>query len=589
MIDPTLQAHRERLAKVADHWNREMDVYRKDRQETIVNYVGSMPWAKQMGIAATKRIIGNLIQQQGQAHAIVLAYNDPRYFVVPQMPDVEHIALRLDEWLARYVPLIGVGEIGRQIALDSYFGYGIVKVGIGFLPPGARNATGQVAGPMCWRVSQDNFGFDGSATCWGDVSYTYDLTCVPLDDARNFEPFLAYNADEARKLEEFRDGNEATTARIKNQAAMQTPQAMTRLVTFHFPHNNTEAIWPANDYQFSKVAGKPLLVRPYTGHHTGPTGVLSHLDIPDNLLPVACCESTKQLHYLFNELATITSNQAVEARKNPTYEVGSQRDIERWESTPDRRPLPVSNVQRTGMLEIPGPSPEQTAYMAAMQAMFKEFSAINMDDVLGLAPTAGTARQSELIRQSTTIRAGEARRKMNRVMEGVARKLCHLALNDQQMEMPMRRPIPRTNLSADVSWLPPSKMPRRGSVDDYKVTIIDGSMEYRSAADRLSGLKEASAEIMQAAIAVAQGVPLDLERFIETQAKYRDLPELRDWYVGALPAYADAKAAAGGSGGMRLNADKPNGDYTRTNVSERTNAGGLMQALTQVPQQPAAA
>jgi hypothetical protein len=567
-----------------------MDVYRKDRQETLINYAGSRAWGNKMGVKADKRILGNLIQQQGQAHAIVLAYNDPRYFVLPNVPDVDHIAVRLDEWLARYVPMIGLGDIGRGIALDSYFGFGILKVGQGILPAAARIATGQTGGPMCWRVSQDNFGFDGDARNWSDVGYQWDMTLVPLDDAKSFEPFLAYNPDDTLKLAEFVETNESTTSRIQNVIHGHSAQAMTRLVTFYFPGTNLEAIWPANDYQFGKVVGKPLLVRPYTGHHTGPFGVLSHLDIPDNLLPIAQCESTKGLHYLYNELVDITSNQALEARANPTYEVGAERDIERWENAKDRKPIPVSNTQRHGLLTVPGPDPSQTAYMAATHAMFKEFSSINMDDVLGLAPTAGTARQSELIRQSTTIRAGEARRKMNRIMEMAARKLCHLALNDPQMEMAARRQIPRTNLSVDVSWLNPSKMPRNGSVEDYKLTIIDGSMEYRSAMDRLASLKEASAEIMAAAQAVAMGVPLDLERFIETQAKYRDLPELREWYVGALPQYAESRAAAGGSIGP-ARTDKPNGDYTRTSVSERTNQGGLMQALTQVPTagQPAAA
>jgi hypothetical protein len=576
MIDPTFAAHRARLAQDMDFWRREHEVYRKQRREGIVNYVGSTDLAKVLGIKKNKPMLGNLYQLAGIAHAVTLAYNTPRYLCVPTKPSVEAIAIRGKEWLNQYSPLIGLGAVARGCATDSYFGYGIIRVGIGQLPAGVRRMTGQQLGPMCRRVSQDHFIWDGNATEWPDVTWMADEFLAPLDQAKNFPLF---NPEVRANLAEYtrQTSQQGSDGRVhQTQASGMRAVGVTQLVRVYFPQSEVEAIWPANDGAFKAVNGEPLWVGKYEGHHSGPYAILSHLDIPDNLIPVPLSESTKGLHFLFNELATITSEQAKKARYNPTYEQGGQRDIELWEKTPDRKPIPVSNVQRLGSLQIPGPDQSQTAYMNAVYQMFNEFSG-NPRDTLGLGATAPTARQSELIRSATTVRGGEARRRMNEVMELVGRKLLHLALNDETHRFPMRMQLPRTKLSMDISWLTPNEMPRTKDVDDFTVKVIPESMEFRTAQQRLAALKEATAEIVAIAQAVAQGAPIDLEAVVETQAEYRDLPELREWWAGVLPEYQQAKAAGQGMSFP----DSNKGVYERHNISQRTGEGAITQSLTQ--------
>jgi hypothetical protein len=72
--------------------------------------------------------------------------------------------------------------------------------------------------------------------------------------------------------------------------------------------------------------------------------------------------------------------------------------------------------------------------MLATAQLFKEYAG-NLDDTLGLGQTGATATQSAMIRQRTSARQAEARRRMDRIMELIARKLCHLALNDPTMRM----------------------------------------------------------------------------------------------------------------------------------------------------------
>lgn len=588
MIDPLNADHRARLSKSMDFWNREMDLYRKARRETILNYVGIQQLATSFGIdvnTGDKRILGNLIQLSGLAHTIQLAYNDPRYLVVANQPAGEAVSMRLETWLDRYAPMIGLGDVARAIALDSFFGFGIVKVDVGFLPPGVQKLTGQQTGPMCWRVSQDCFGYDGNATNWDEVSFVWDTVMVPLDEARDYEPFLDFNPEDTVNLTEFRGDQQNDHSELHNRGdRSNSAQAMVRLVHVYLPHSGQIVVWACNSSTFSEVSGMPLMVRQWNGHHTGPYAVLTHLDIPDNLLPVSQAESTKGLHFLFNELADRTAHQAVEAKVNPVYEMGAQQDIQRWENAQDRESIPVSNIARLGIMEKPGPTQSQTAYMGTVLQMFKMF-ANNVDDTLGLGATAPTARQSELIRSATNARTGEGRRRMNRVMELVGRKLSHLLLNDQTMSFPMRRPVPRSGLTMDVSWLPPQQLPRNPDADDYLISVVPESMDFRSPYDRLESLKQASAEIIQAAQAAMSGIPLDMAKFVEIQAKYRDLPELLDLWLGLVPEHAEAKAAA--QNGPRIRPEGT-GEYTRTSVSQQSDQGAMMQNMTQFSDSPGA-
>lgn len=581
MIDPSMPAHRSRLAKSLDHWWGEMDRYRKERRETILNYAADPGASQGLGVDESqgkKRVWGNLIQMSALAHTIPLAYNNPGYKAIPISPEADAVAPRLQEFLNRWVSIIELGNTARMVAMDSYVGWGIIRTNVAKLPPRAAYAIGQVVGPYAKRISQDHFLLDGSATDWADVGYMGDLTDVPLDEALEFGPFLEFNPEGTANLEEFARQAVNDDSRIHTGAVREnTAQAMTRLVEVYFPAAGVTAIWPANDNRFGSVSDPPLLIRPFEGHHSGVYDVLSHLDVPDNLVPIAQSSSTKQLHFLFNELAEVTANQALEAKVNPVFEIGSERDMERLENADDRKPVGVSNIQKIGIHEKPGPTQGQTAYMLGTLSMFKEFSG-NLDDTLGLSPTAPTATQSQLIRQATGIRAADARRRMDAMMSLVGRKLAHLALVDHELTLPARQRLGGTELDLDMSFVSHADIPRPANADAFLIDVVAQSMEFRAPEARLAQLNEAVQVIFQAMTMVAQGAPLDMSKFVEMQADYRNLPELRDLFSQLLPEH-EANRAAARDGNFDPN--KPRGLYTRVNQSESTNSGDLTEQLTQ--------
>jgi len=566
---------RGRLCNSLSYWAKEHDVFRLSRKQLIAHHAGSPNFAKLLGLnVKDKEMTGNLIQLGAQAHALQLAFGMPQYKFVAQGPELDDIATRLEHSINRYFHLLDATRLTRAWALDSYFGWAIACVEDGLLPPGVRAATGMGYGPDVKRISQDDFFFDGHSTDIRDMGWLAHTFLTPLHLAQNFE---GYDPIVRAKLSEWSYTNQDRNARAQaGVLGSKTAIPMTRLVSVYLPLYGCRAIWPANDAEFSGVRGMPLAVEDWRGHYTGPYEIASMLDIPDNLFPVALSESTKRLHILFNALADITSNQALEAKYNPVFEVGSERDAQRLMNAKDRVFTPVSNIAKIGQWQVPGPDASQTQYMGATLQMFKEFSG-NLDDTLGLGATAPTASQSQLIRQSTSVRSADRRQRFNRFLAMIATKLGHLFLHNQDLYVPARRVIPGTTFSVDTSWLPAAELPRPQNIDEFLINVVPYSAEYRDPATRIAQLNEATGQIFQAMQLAAQGVPVDLEAFVELQADYRDLPELRGIYSGLLPEYTERK------GNAEVNAQKRQnvGEYTRRNVSAQTNGGALMQNLAQ--------
>jgi hypothetical protein len=575
LIDALNANHRSRLSSAMQYWYNEMDKYRQARRETILHHSGSPVVAQSLGVVTDKRMMANLMQLSAQAHAITLAWGDPKYKAVAQRPSALPIAKPLEAFLNRWSELICLGDKARMVAMDSFFGFGIFKTAIGLLPPEVQTITGQQAGPMVQRISQDNFFYDGQADTWDAMTWQADLCLVPLDEAKRYQDFLDFNPQGANDLSEYTAQSVNKDGKI-HQGGYSTESAvpMTRIVNVYFPGSAEIATWPANDIEFSGVVGDPLLVRKWNGHPKGPYAVLTHLDIPDNIIPVAESESTKRLHVLFNELADRTSHQAVSAKMQPIFETGSERDMQRLEDADDRAPVGVQSIDKIGQWSKPGPDQSQTAYMAATLQLFKEFSG-NLDDTLGLGSTAGTAAQSQLIRQATNARGAEKRRRMDRVMVLVAKQLTHLILNDQAITLPNMGTLEGTDLPLDLTWHPPGVMPRNPDAEDYKIDLIPYTLERRDPAVRLEQLNEATQQILLAFQAAQQGAGIDMEAFIKLQADYRDLPELESIWSGMLPSYNQEKGA-----GAEIHAQRPGvGHYVRENVSQQTNGGSLFANL----------
>jgi hypothetical protein len=575
-INPLNPNHRDLLSKSVDYSFQELKRYGKMRDNTIRAYLGANPglaewdWTQQNTKYRQSLPKGNLLQTAGLSLQVALAFGEPQFLVKARVPQHAGLAMKLGAALNRMANLLNLGETHRMVAADSFFGYGIYKCGVGKLPLSARYATGLEIGPCVWRVSQDDFIYDITASNWDEVAYVGDLYTCPLEEAQ------AYYPEHADRLFTMTDSDRMDSPHVlARPSRFYSPQKEIWLLDVYFPGTAVIATWPVRNESFGELVNEPLGVREYEGHWSGIYQVLSHLYSPDELVPIAQAESVKSLHFAFNDVLHLLVEQARNAKKNPMYQTGSDKDMMKLWQALDRRPVGVNNPgQLGGLFEIPGPSPDQAQFLASLKGLFDQFIP-TMDEPL----RAPTATQGTLERQTTNAVVSEARRKDIRALQLVGYKLGHLLMNDNELILPASQPLrPGSKIEVDVTWKPAGLEPRVAQIDDFEISIDPYALPIRTPEQRLSQLF-ATMNGLQAFIQMKtmMGAPINIEELLNIAAEYSGLPELKDIYEEMDPMHQMQR------GNSRMSVPRMGvGQYTRTNVSEKTKAGALEESLNMV-------
>ena len=574
MLNPNNPVHRQRFATSVEYARSELERFARMRENTVRAYLGVPPTIPGESCQSRNRRYdkslpkGNLLQMAALNQQIALAYGEPEYLTTARTPNHAGMADKLDPALNRMSKLLDLGETARQVAADSFFGYGIFKAGIGLMPLSSQKATGLKVGPCVWRVSQYNYLYDITATVRSNCKWEGDVYSMPLDEAAEIWP------EKADKLQVALDTDRLDAPRVFTRpTGLNAPELEVRLFDCYFPSAGLVATWLVRNGYFGSLAEEYLGCREYDGHWSGVYEVLTHLYSPDELLPIAQAESVKAIHFLFNDLFEITAHQAVSAKINPIHTAGSDKDMSRVLKAADRAPVAVvgTGPDRMGLFEVPGPTASQTQYMAAVMQLFKQFVPLTDEPA-----RAATATQSALERQSTNAIIGEARRKFNRSLQLVGYKLGHLLMNDNSIMLPSSRPVfPGSQVSVDMSWYPASREPRVAMIDDFDISIEPYSTVFRSPEEKRNLIISMMDQVTRIMQARAMGAPVNVEKAINLLARYSGLPELNELFEELTPTEAAQRQAS-----RMQSIPRPGvGQYVRENVSTKTEAGALEQNL----------
>jgi len=513
---------------------------------------------------------GNLLQMAGLSMQVALAYGEPQFLITARTPEHAGIADRLQAGINRMSVLLDLGETARNIAADSYFGYGIYKCGYGHLPLSARAATGLEYGPCVWRVGQDDFLYDITASNWNNVAYIGDLYTMPFEETVKRWPM---HADRLNKLA---DTDRLDAPRVMPKASrFHSAEAEVWLADFYFP-GGVCATWPIRSESFGELAEIPLEEHEYEGHWSGQYQVLNHLYAPDELVPISQAESIKSIHFLFQDIFHLTSEQARNAKVVPIYKQGNDRDMQKLWNARDRHPVGLTQTalqEANQHFEIPGPTQSQTAYLAALMNFFKEFVP-TVDEPL----RAPTATQGQLDRETTNAIIAEAKRKFNRALQLVGYKLGHLMLNSNDLVLPATKQLrPGSNVMMDVTFSSSDLNPRPSKIDDFDILIEPFSTQHRTPQQRLQTIMALNQQLIAMFQAQAMGAPVNVEEALEIFSELSGEPRLKNLYEEIDPLHA-AKRQNSKISAPRLGV----GQYTRTSVTEKTNAGALEQNLNEI-------
>lgn len=577
MINPLNANHRLRLPRAFENSYQTLQKFSRLRDNTIKAYLGvsrHTPEWDWYGGGANKKYErslpkGNLLQTAALSLQIALAYGEPEALHTARNPEHYGMAFKLDPANNRMGKLLNLGDTARMVAADSFFGYGIYKVGVGALPAPARAATGLDYGPCIWRVSQDDYIYDVTASRRDACAYESDIYTMPVEDAIQRWP---QHADLLNSLADV-DRMDGTHVLARPTMA-NSPERMVYLIDVFFPGARCIETWPIRAQSFGTLADKGLGCQDFNGHWSGVYEVLSHVYSPDELIPVSQAESTKSLHFLFQDLMEATAHQARSAKVNPIYQAGADKDMKRIWDAADRYPVSVTDPSRFSNFEIPGPSQSQTAYMAAVMQLFKQ-----MTPTLDQPERAPTATQGTQVRETTNAIVGEARRKFNRSLQLVYYKLGHLLIDDNNIVLPATKPVaPGSKVMVDATWTTPDREPRTGKIDDFDIAIDPYSLPMRSPEVKRDELLALIDRITTLMLQKAQGSPINIEAAVQMMARYSGYPELLELVDDLAPVEkALRQQSQQASGAQRVGV----GHYVRENVSTKTDEGAFMENMNE--------
>jgi hypothetical protein len=204
----------------------------------------------------------------------------------------------------------------------------------------------------------------------------------------------------------------------------------------------------------------------------------------------------------------------------------------------------------------------------------------NLSGAMGLGASADTLGQEQMIKQASDVRMTAMQGVIMSATQKVLKDIAFYLWQHPTVELNLTRKIQGTNIELEFSW--PRRLDgfgnefdsRKGSHDDFGISIVPYSMRELPPSTRAELLRDIwKTEILPL---VAMGVMPDAVMYLTTLATLYDLPELRE----LIPATQAAmpQQATMGQGGMQMpKPGKPNGNYTRNNVS----SGMTPQALDQ--------
>ena len=521
MIDVTNQDARNKLATAVKHHYQKRQTAR-DNRKTLTNiFRGGTSIGN--GLLKTKDgSFANLFQQFVKAQAVALAWRGPKYCIKARKKSARGFDKRIENFLRRYSEILEMPRIFRQCALDSSFGWAVVKIVSSIAPKGV---TAPVA-PRVFRINPDAFIVDSTAPSFDECAFLADMYLVPLDEAR-----AAYPGRE-KELQAWSGSAAGTTIPGQQQNTEAFAQDYVRLIDIYIPTASIIATFPCQTDAFAEIQNEPLEVKETP---ICPYEVLSLLDNPDLLEEIARLEALRELQLLANDLLGKIARQARQAKRNPMGKLGSDLDLDNMLGKGDGEGVLAENPEEVGLYTLPGPDPSIVAAANMSMGLFSQLGG-SIEVALGQAAGAPTARQTQSLVQQINASQSVDREAFERFAANVAKKLATLAFHSEALELEVQEQIPGTTFTINNGWLPPERLPRVAAIDDFMFEVVPYSSAYRSPEDRIGQLIEATGQLISLMQAAAAGAPINLAAAIQSYAEAYDLiPELEEWWSGEKP------------------------------------------------------
>lgn len=485
----------------------------------------------------------NLMRDSAQAKIYSMAANRPRALVLAHDPGLKAWAKKIGRTLDAYSKRIRLERPLQRCALEAFFGLGIAKVAMIDSPHVETGAAPFVrrGRPSVVDCSIDHLCWDLEATDFDLCSFIADRYRVRLDEVVDNDKYPASVRQELRD----RGAEPVMAAQTQDWAESISTNNLTDtarfedwiyLADYYVPSRRCIYTFVVDD-EFRIVGDKALASFDWDGKSTGPYSFLSFGRVPGNTKPSSPAQNLRKQHEFINTIYRRLEDQIEHAKTVFQTNSGNEEDAMRMRDAQDLEIVSTNNAQPLIPHSFPGPDQAAMGVLYHLLDMYGKRSG-NLDQKLGLGPSADTAKQEGMIAASS----GAAEAADNALFIGFIREimveLAGVLWRDAETHLPMTLAIPGAGVSVMDDWFPSSvEGARKGEFEDYEIDIEPYSMAYKPPSQRAEELRMLWNESMPVWQQMAEsGVQPDFAAYLDIQSNYRNAPELRDMYKFNRPA-----------------------------------------------------
>lgn len=523
----------------------------------------------------------NMLQLAVESLLQQLSSRAPQVLCNTHNPELKSSAIEMELAMNQALKKMKFENEHRLWVLSAIFLVGIMEVGLDVVEtPEIDGELLPITEIFCEAIMFDDFVFDTTARKWGrrQVSFWGHKYLMSLSEAKNDPTFDQKARSELKAVE--RHGDKEGTANLSKGDGDGTADPFTEMVEIWqiFVPEENEVI------TFSVDGGDmPLKTVKWHGPKHGPYHMIGFNPVLNNIMPLSPVANWIDLDDLENKLYSKLGRQAGRQKTFGVSDLQGIQDAQNIMKVSDGEVLAVGNPNSFKEVTMGGVNQQTLGFALNVKSM-ADFVMGNLSSQMGLGASASTLGQEQMIKQAANVRIGSMQGVLLTATQGVLRDIAFYLHFHPTEEFNLTREIAGTDFKVPIKW--PRRDDgfgneydvRKGEYDEYAISIEPYSMTEVSPGQRAQLLR--NIWVTDILPAVQLGIMPDVYAYFDKLAKLYDLPELRDIVKMSQEAQMPQERMAGG-GGMPQ-PGKPNGNYTRNNVSQGMTPQAADQQMAQM-------
>lgn len=550
---------------------KQLEPFREELADALKAYTGPH-YGKQ---AVDDRPI-NMLQLSVESLLQQLSSRAPQALCFTHRPELQSSAIELELALNLALKKMKFEQEHRLWVLSAIFLVGIMEVGLDIVDsPEIDGEILPITEVFCEAIMFDDFIFDTTATKWDrrQVSFWGHKYRVSLAEAKKNKNFDKEAREQLKPIEKV-DSNKDGMSKISKGDGNDNSDPFTEMCEIWqiFVPEENEVV------TFSVDGGdKPLKTVEWKGPKHGPYHMVGFNPVLNNIIPLSPVANWIALDDLENKLYTKLGEQASRQKTIGITDLQGVTDGQTIIKTSDGDVIAVGNPNAFKEASFGGVNQQTLGFALNVKSM-ADFVMGNLSAQMGLGASANTLGQEQLIKQAASIRIGSMQGVLLSATEAILADIAFYLHHHPTQEFDLTREVPGTDIKLPIKW------PRRdngfgdevdvrsGEYEEYAISIEPYSMTEVSPGQRAQLLQSIWRQDILPAIQL--GVQPDVYAYLNKLAKYYDLPELREM----VPVAQDSMLPQEKVGSMGApKPGKPNGNYTRNNVSQGMTDRGMDQ------------